>query len=283
MTADEIIDQVKDLPVVSETARKLAMQLNQPDLHRDDLVETVRCDGVLTAKLLRACNAASFGVREPVASVDQALLLLGDNAIFRMVCAIGFGTALGTLNSYDAEGNDLWTHSLSVAIGSEYLTDVEGYGNFIPSAAFTAGLLHDIGKTVINKMLTAKARSGIWEKICIEQLPPIAAEKAVLGTSHCEVGASLLRRWRLPDLVIEAVANHHAPAVKPGVGLSAVVFMADRAVLNASVSPSVEQKVLAEANKTSAAILGLDIAKVERMVSGIQSAMDILPQFKAAA
>jgi hypothetical protein len=59
--------------------------------------------------------------------------------------------------------------------------------------------------------------------------------------------------------------------------------MADRAVLNASVSPSVEEKVLAEANRTSAAILGLDIAKVERMVKGIQNAMDILPQFKAAA
>jgi HD-like signal output (HDOD) protein len=54
MTADEIIARVKDLPVVSETARKLTLQLNQPDLHRDEIVETLRCDNILTAKLLRS-------------------------------------------------------------------------------------------------------------------------------------------------------------------------------------------------------------------------------------
>ncbi len=58
MTAEEIVAQAKDLPVVSETARRLAMQLNQPDLHRDELAKTIRCDNVLTAKLLRVCNSA---------------------------------------------------------------------------------------------------------------------------------------------------------------------------------------------------------------------------------
>jgi putative nucleotidyltransferase with HDIG domain len=282
MTADEIIDQVKDLPVVSETARKLTQQLSQPDLHRDQLVETVRCDNVLTAKLLRACNSASYGIRSQVVSVDQALLLLGDNAIFRMVCAIGFGSALGTTSSYDTEGNDLWTHSLGVGIGSEYLTDVEGYGNFLPSASFTAGLLHDIGKTVINKMLSVKARTNIQYKIFNELADPIAAEKAILGADHCEVGACLLRRWRLPDLVIEAVANHHTPVVSPGVGLSAVVYLADHAFLH-SGSTVEELSLLAEDNKASADVLGLNLARVERLVSGIHGAMEILPQFKAAA
>src|SRR5271168_2993852 len=95
MTADEIIAQAKELPVVSETARKLTIQLNQPDLHRDELVKTLRCDNILTAKLLRVCNSAECGAREPVVSLDQALLLLGDDTIFRMVCALGFGDSLG--------------------------------------------------------------------------------------------------------------------------------------------------------------------------------------------
>ncbi len=66
MTADEIIAQVKDLPVVSETARKLTTQLNQPELHRDELVKTLTYDSVLTAKVLRTCNSAESGVRQPV-------------------------------------------------------------------------------------------------------------------------------------------------------------------------------------------------------------------------
>jgi len=126
MTATEIIAQVKDLPVVSETARKLAVQLNQPELHRDELVETLRCDNVLTAKLLRVCNSADYGVSEPVVSIDQALLLLGDNVIFRMVCADGFGRSLGSAApGYDTEANGLWIHSLSTGVGAEYLAEVQ--------------------------------------------------------------------------------------------------------------------------------------------------------------
>ena len=131
MTANEIISKVKELPVVSQTARKLTTQLNQPDLHRDQLVETLRCDNVLTAKLLRICNSADFGVREPVVSIDQALMLLGDNVIFRMVCSVGFGSSLGAAApGYDTEANGLWTHSLSTGVGAEYLAGVASFGNF---------------------------------------------------------------------------------------------------------------------------------------------------------
>src|ERR1700733_8319386 len=122
MTAEEIIAQAKELPVVSETARKLTIQLNQPNLHRDELVKTLRCDNVLTAKLLRVCNSADCGARAPVVSINQARLLLGDDAIFRMVCAIGFGDSLGlAAPGYDTEANGLWNHSLNVAMGAEYL------------------------------------------------------------------------------------------------------------------------------------------------------------------
>ncbi len=283
MTAKEIIAQAKDLPVISETARKLASQLNQPDLHRDELVETVRCDSVLTAKLLRVCNSAGFGAREPVVSVDQALMMLGDNAIFRMVCAIGFGETMGlSAAGSDAEANELWTHSLTTGIASEYLVEVESYGDFLPSAAFTAGLLHDIGKTAINKVLTPAARADIRTKIAGGSFSRIAAEKAVLGVDHTEVGARLLQRWSFPELIVEAVANHHAPVTKPAIQLSAVVYLANRAGHLSRTSPGWEAR-LAEANKMTADALGMDVKKVERMVSGIYDAIQTLPQFQAAA
>jgi len=283
MTANEIIAQLRELPVVSETARKLVVQLNQPNLHRDELVETVRCDSVLTARLLRVCNSAGCGVREPVDSVDQALLILGDNAIFRMVCAIGFGGALGlTASGHESEANDLWTHSLSTGVACEYLAEVESYGDFLPSAAFTAGLLHDIGKTVINKVLTPKARAEIRSKSSGGSLSRLAAEKDVLGADHSEIGACLLQRWALPELIVEAVANHHAPVTKPAIQLSALVYLANRAALCSGSTPGWEAR-LAEVNNKSAAVLGMDVKRVEQIVSGIQDAMQVLPQFRAAA
>jgi putative nucleotidyltransferase with HDIG domain len=283
MTAEEIIAQAKDLPVVSETARKLTIQLNQPDLHRDELVKTLRCDNILTAKLLRVCNSADCAAREPVVSLDQALLLLGDDTIFRMVCAIGFGASLGmTAPGYAAEANGLWTHSLSTAVGAEYLAEVETYGDCLPSTAFTAGLLHDLGKTVLNKVLTPKNRADIRLRIAADSLSRVQAEKAVMGADHCEIGACLLKRWSLPEPIVEAAANHHSPAAKPVVKLSAVVYLANGAAHLGGASAGSEVH-LAHVIKTSSDLLGMDGKEVERILASLQNAMQTLPQFKAAA
>ncbi len=283
MTADEIIARAKELPVVSETARKLAVQLNQPDLHRDELVKTLRCDNVLTAKLLRVCNSADYAMREPVVSIDQALLLLGDNVIFRMVCAVGFGGSLGmAAPGYATEANGLWIHSLSTGVGAEYLAEVESYGNFLPSTAFTAGLLHDIGKSVISNILTPKDRADIRSKIAGQSLSRVEAEKAVLGADHCEVGACLLKRWSLPEPIVEAVANHHFPVIKPSIQLSAVVYLANCAAHLCGVAPGWQAQAI-QAKNTAAEVLGMDMEKVEQIVSGIHGAMHALPQLMIAA
>jgi putative nucleotidyltransferase with HDIG domain len=283
MTADEIVSQAKDLPVISETARKLVVQLSQPDLHRDEIVETIRCDNILTAKLLRVCNSAHSGLREPVLSVEQALLLLGDNKIFRMVCAIGFSGSLGVAGpGYETEANGLWSHSLNTALGAEYLADVESYGNFLPSTAFTAGLLHDIGKAVISKVLTPKTRAEIRARITGQSLSRLEAEKTVLGADHCEVGACLLQRWALPELIVEAVAGHHAPVLKPSIQLSAVVYLANCAVHLCGSAPVWEEQAFAARN-AAAETLGLEPGKVEQMISGIERATQAMPQLMVAA
>jgi len=269
--------------VVSETARKLTIQLNQPDLHRDELVKTVRCDNILTAKLLRVCNSAEFAVRESVVSLDQALLLLGDNTIFRMVCAIGFGSSFGmTSPGQSTEANGLWAHSLSTGLGAEYLAEIECYGNFLPSAAFTAGLLHDIGKTVLSTVMTPKHRADIREKIAQESLSRIAAERAVLGTDHAEVGACLLEKWALPNEIVEAVAHHHAPVTKPQLQLSAAVYLANCAAHLSGAGPGWEAHVIQVKNSASET-LGMELPKVEEIISGIHNVMETLPQLMAAA
>jgi putative nucleotidyltransferase with HDIG domain len=283
MTAEEIIAQAKELPVISETARKLTVQLNQPDLHRSELVKTLRCDNVLTAKLLRVCNSADLGAREPIVSIDQALLLLGDDAIFRIVCAIGFGGSLGaSAPGYATEANGLWNHSLSAGLGAEYIAANESYGGFLPSAAFTAGLLHDIGKIVLNKYMTPKNRADIRAKMAEESISRTDAEKAILGADHSEVGACLLKRWALPEPIVEAVANHHKPVTKPVIKMSALVYLANNAE-HLSVATSGWETHAAQVFKTASEVLGLEIKEVENMVAGIQTAMQKLPQLQAAA
>jgi putative nucleotidyltransferase with HDIG domain len=280
MTASEIINQVKDLPVVPETACKLTRLLSEPDTHREDLIQTLRCDNVMTAKLLRVCNSAHTGLSGSVGSIDQAVLLLGDDAIFRMVCAIGFGGAMGfSMPGHAVEANGLWGHSLSTGMGAEYLTEIESYGDFQPSIAFTAGLLHDIGKLVLNQILTPKWRAEIRTCISEEASSRVEAEKIVLGADHAEIGAGLLQKWALPEVIVEAVANHHAPIIEPEVQLSAVVFLANNAAHFAGPSPGGSDAFALRPGPSVADLLGLKQERLEQMVASVHGAMKSANQF----
>jgi putative nucleotidyltransferase with HDIG domain len=280
MTAAEIVSQVKELPLVPETARKMVILLNESDTHRDDLIQTLRCDNVLTAKLLRVCNSAHSGLKSPVSSIDQAVLLLGDNTIFRMVCAIGFGGAMGlSMPGYAVEANGLWSHSLSVGMGAEYLTEIEDYGDFQPAMAFTAGLLHDIGKLVLNQILTPKWRTEIRGLMSQDSFPRVDAEKMVLGSDHAEVGACLLQKWVLPEIIIEAVANHHAPIVQPVVQLSAVVYLANCAAHLSGPSPGGSDACALRPSPRMAKLLGLQQERIEQIVTDVHEAMKAVNQF----
>jgi putative nucleotidyltransferase with HDIG domain len=244
----------------------------------------LRSDNVLTAKLLRVCNSAHTGLDAPVSSIDQAVLLMGDHAIFRMVCAIGFGGAMGfALPSYGIEANGLWGHSLSTGMGAEYLTEVEAYGDFHPSVAFTAGLLHDIGKLVLNQVFTPKCRAEIRVLISQNSLSRFDAEKAVLGANHAEVGACLLQKWNLPEIIIEAVANHHAPIVQPVPQLSAVIYLADSAAHLCGPSAGGSDAAAVRPSPTMAELLGLKQEKVEEMVTRLHGAMKSVNQYLSVA
>ena len=283
MTADEIISKVRDLPVVSETARKLPALLNKPELHRDDLVQTLRCDNVLTAKLLRVCNSAEIGLREPVTSLDQAVLLLGHNVIFRTVCALGYGGVMSApLVGYAVEANGLWSHSVTTGVAAEYLAEVENYGNFAPPLAFTAGLLHDIGKIVLNQLLTPKIRADIRSVIAEKNLTRVAAEREIFGADHAAVGAALLRRWGVPDIIAQAVEDHHHPVVQPEIQLSAVVHLANSAAHLSGSSGGVDAYAL-RVQKDLSETLELEVTRIEQLLLGVHSSLATVRQLMAAA
>jgi putative nucleotidyltransferase with HDIG domain len=99
--------------------------------------------------------------------------------------------------------------------------------NVEPSVAFTAGLLHDIGKLALNEVLTEE--DLITMRSCIREKSQsyAEAEQQVLGFDHAEVGACLLKAWKLPAEIVEAVAHHHHPVCRPRLQLSALVHAAD--------------------------------------------------------
>lgn len=228
MTAHEIVAKARRLPDVSPAALTLAQLLNDPTNDFDEAAAVIKTDGLLTAKLLRACNSSAFGLAERVASVDQALLMLGFNEVRRLALSVAFGNAMAApLPGCSTEPNPLWRHSFTAAIAGECIVSHRFYQDVTVSVAFTAGLLHDIGKLVMAQVITAEAQAVIVKHMIGEGLGSMEAEREVLGTDHTEVGACLLHIWRLPENIVEAIANHHRPVLKPTPHLSALAHMAN--------------------------------------------------------
>lgn len=227
LTASQMIAKARNLPPVSPAALELARLLEQPDASNEDVLALLKQDGVLTAKLLRACNSPMLGLDGQVGSVDQAVLMLRYRQIFQMVSGLAFRSTLSSaLPAYDMEKEALWQHSFVASYAAQLATNECLDFTADESIAFTVGLLHDIGKLITSQFITPEIKAAIRLKVAHGH-SLAEAERCMLGADHAEVGAALLYIWRLPDFIVEAVAMHHRPAIKPVPRLSALASLAN--------------------------------------------------------
>ncbi|MCE9610474.1 MAG: HDOD domain-containing protein [Chthoniobacter sp.] len=228
MKPETLIGKTPNLVVPSPTVARLLHLLSGDDADYDEIVATIGRDLVLTTKLLALCNSAGFALAKPVASLKQAVNYLGYCETLRLVMALNFGAQVEVeIPGYAMEGGALWHHSLVTALLSSQVIGLSRRIALDGSIAYTAGLVHDIGKIVIGHFLDAEMRARVQSLIETSGVSLVAAEKEVIGCDHAEVGACLLRQWRIPEVIAEAVADHHHPPLGKGPRLSAAVHIAD--------------------------------------------------------
>lgn len=223
---DDLVARVGDLPPVPQTLTRLIHIVNDPASSVAEVVQTVRYDQGLTADVLRLCNSAYFGLSRTIVSLDDAVRLLGMNKVLQLVFAVH---ARGTLSrpqaGYGLRAGALWTHSVSVALGAQRLARLLGLRQV--GLAFTAGLLHDVGKVVLSE-LVARQFAEIIHRVSHEHLSFVEAEQQVLHFTHPEVGARLAETWKLPASIADCIRYHHEPdAAPPPAPLVDAVHLAD--------------------------------------------------------
>ncbi len=274
MTAQEIASPASNLITVSPAALKLVGLLEQPSAGNDEVVDVLKHDTVLTAKLLKACNAASLGFAEEIGSVDQALLLLGYQPTLQMVLALAFGDALSVpMPGYAVEAKELWRHSLIVAMACELLTSHFQQADIDPGVTFTAGLLHDIGKMALSQHLDAKRQATVRQRVAEGGVSRVEAEKEILGTDHAEVGACLLNGWRLPRQIVAGVAHHHDPECEGGPDLSTLIYVANCSAHLAGSAPGWEAYALKIQGRAAKAF-HLTTEKLDNLLIQIRESCD---------
>lgn len=196
---------------MSSTATRLMELVGDEDHGLGDIVRIVEFDAGLTAQILKVVNSPVFGLRQPVETVQRAVAYLGE----KMVVGIAIGSCAPQifhrpLEGYDSGPEDLWEHSLKTAIASRELA-LLAKSKVSPEVAFTAGILHDIGKSVLSYFLRGRTEEMVLRFERGETSDYIQGEEAVVGTNHCKVGLEMARHWRLPDPLQGVIMHHHYP------------------------------------------------------------------------
>lgn len=210
-SVEDIISQVGSLPPLPDTALKLMSVMNDPRSSMDDIVEAVKYDEAVTGEVLKLCNSAFFGLSRKVASLNDALLSLRTVKVLQLVMSVHTNSILSREQSgYGLQPGVLWKHSVAVALASSLFAQRLRLPNV--NLVFTAGLLHDIGKVILNEYV-ANEFAEIVRRVTDEGASFAEAEQQVLGFSHEEVGAMIAEEWQLPDAIVRCIRFHHTPGL----------------------------------------------------------------------
>jgi len=204
----QIMKTVKFFPGMPWTATELLSQFDQRDTAAAQIEKILRYDPGLTASVLKLTNSAYFGLPAKIGSVKQAVILLGEKRLTQLVLASCVRDVIDkAVEGYNLPAGELLRHSIAVSVAAETL--VRELGIAAVDVAFTAALLHDVGKLALGRFVKEdleKIEGFSSKKMAFE-----TAEQYVLGTNHAELGAIILANWSFPADIISAVQWHHTP------------------------------------------------------------------------
>jgi putative nucleotidyltransferase with HDIG domain len=213
----------KNLPTIPPVLAGIVALIDSDTAGARRLVELIERDQSLTAKLLRLANSAFFGQSRRVSTVPRAILLLGFSTVRNLALGVKVWEALGG-DVTRRRLEELWAHAVTVAVCAKAMAGRLRACD--PDEAFTAGLLHDVGRLVI----AVRFRDMYWDTVggASEAEAVEARERETFGVDHAEVGGWLLEAWALPPIIVEAVRQHHDD--EPRAGLPRVLAMTNRLV-----------------------------------------------------
>ncbi len=210
-TSTDLVEQIGSLPPLPGTAVKIINLLSDPRSTVPEIVEVIKYDQAVTTEVLRLVNSAYFGLSRKVTSVDDAMICLGTVKVLQLVMSIHTTTLLAReQQGYGLEPGVLWKHSVAVALASSAFAQRIKLTN--ANLVFTAGLLHDIGKVVLNQYV-AEEFAKIVNLVNERGMTFNEAENQVLGYSHEEIGGMIAQKWQLPEPIVSCIRYHHDPSV----------------------------------------------------------------------
>jgi len=272
LSYDDVVRTLDDLPSLPAVVMELLNSIDQDDVDISVLAKKVSHDQALTAKTLRLANSSLYGLQVKVTTIQQAITYLGFQTTRNLITAAAVTGcfAEGACKGFDHKA--FWRHSIATAACAKILAR---HMRFNQDYAFTAGLLHDIGRLALATHFPEQFNAALALQLR-EKLAPLQAERQVMGTDHAQVGALVAVHWNFPPDIAQAIAQHHGPEPQkfPGVTVIDAVHVAD-AIAHAVAAPTTKDDKLPPLAPPSWERLGLAsehyLGAVDQTKAGVEA------------
>lgn len=225
-TREDIERAVGMVRPIPQIALKIIRMINDDNYNMSEVADEIKKDQIITAGVIRLCNSSYFRLKNKIDTIDRALMVLGEKHLFKLIVSVSLEHSFsGAKQGYSLCRGGLFQHSLGAAVISEELARFTGIAD--TAIAYTAGLLHDIGKIVLDQHISS-AYSFFYRRTQVDMVELCEAEKETLGLTHTEAGAILGENWSLDERLTDTIRNHHSPeSASADPGLTHVVCIAD--------------------------------------------------------
>jgi len=222
---EKVLKQIEHLPTLPQVVTKILAMTDSARGNAADLSKEM--DQSLSAKVMKVANSAFYGGRaaRTVTSIHQGIVIIGFDAVKEIVLTTSLFHTFK--NSQEVKiMQPLWRHSLESALIAKRLAWVYRYEGL--DEAYLAGLLHDIGKLVIQQYFPDAY--ALAQKMSKAGGDALKAEKEVLGMTHAEIAGRMAKQWNFHESLVQAIAHHHDEKWKENPNLGRIIFYANRYV-----------------------------------------------------
>jgi len=206
----QIIMTTRDLPAMPQVASKVLELSSDPNTSALQLQQVISDDQAMTGRILKIANSAMYSCSRKIKTLTEAIVMLGFNSIRSLVVTSAARNLYNTNKTKTGlKERLLWEHSIGAAFAARLLACERSPS--LAEEAFLAGLMHDIGKLVLN-LRVPEQFDEIVQIVYNENRPFHLTELEILGYDHAQVGAMLINKWKLSDSLEFVILNHHNPA-----------------------------------------------------------------------
>lgn len=253
----ELVNNASNLISLPEISLRVNELANDPNSTAEDMGKVISQDPALVVRMLKIANSAYYGLSTEVDTITRAIAILGTNKIRDLVLSTSTSQAFEGIPNDLITMQDFWHHSLYCGLLAQILSKKSKKANAEP--VFIAGLLHDIGQLLMFNQLPEKSHEAILLLMeGSEDLETFEAERHVFGFDHMQVGAELIKSWKLSPVLQECVEFHHEPQkAKDFPAEVALINIANAVAVMADFDSMSEEDEIPKIDPTSWEVTGL--------------------------